>query len=68
MEFEKGQLPSESIFTEPVLDSFLLSLSGTVHGQNIQAERGNLRSTQQLTFPEFYFETEAKVDFPSACI
>ena len=23
---------------------------------------------QQLTFPEFHFETEAKVDFPSACI
>ena len=22
----------------------------------------------QLTFPEFDFETEAKVDFPSACI
>ena len=22
----------------------------------------------QLTFPEFHFETEAKVDFPSACI
>ena len=22
----------------------------------------------QLTFPEFQFETEAKVDFPSACI
>ena len=24
--------------------------------------------TSQLTFPEFPFETEAKVDFPSACI
>ena len=24
--------------------------------------------TNQLTFPEFHFETEAKVDFPSACI
>ena len=23
---------------------------------------------RQLTFPEFHFETEAKVDFPSACI
>ena len=23
---------------------------------------------KQLTFPEFHFETEAKVDFPSACI
>ena len=23
---------------------------------------------QELTFPEFHFETEAKVDFPSACI
>ena len=22
----------------------------------------------QLTFPEFHFETEAKVDFPSACL
>ena len=22
----------------------------------------------QLTFPKFHFETEAKVDFPSACI
>ena len=22
----------------------------------------------QLTFPEFHFEIEAKVDFPSACI
>ena len=22
----------------------------------------------ELTFPEFHFETEAKVDFPSACI
>ena len=22
----------------------------------------------KLTFPEFHFETEAKVDFPSACI
>ena len=22
----------------------------------------------QLTFPEFHFETEAKVDFPTACI
>ena len=22
----------------------------------------------QLTFPEFHFETDAKVDFPSACI
>ena len=22
----------------------------------------------QLTFPEFHFETEARVDFPSACI
>ena len=22
----------------------------------------------QLTFPEFHFETETKVDFPSACI
>ena len=25
-------------------------------------------SLKQLTFPEFHFETEAKVDFPSACI
>ena len=25
-------------------------------------------NTNQLTFPEFHFETEAKVDFPSACI
>ena len=27
-------------------------------------------TTYQLTFriPEFHFETEAKVDFPSACI
>ena len=25
-------------------------------------------SSRQLTFPEFHFETEAKVDFPSACI
>ena len=23
---------------------------------------------KKLTFPEFYFGTEAKVDFPSACI
>ena len=23
---------------------------------------------QELTFPEFHFETEAKVDFPTACI
>ena len=23
---------------------------------------------RQLTFPEFHFETETKVDFPSACI
>ena len=23
---------------------------------------------RQLTFPEFHFEIEAKVDFPSACI
>ena len=23
---------------------------------------------RQLTFPEFHFETEAKIDFPSACI
>ena len=26
------------------------------------------KSDEQLTFPEFHFETEAKVDFPSACI
>ena len=26
------------------------------------------RDQSQLTFPEFHFETEAKVDFPSACI
>ena len=25
-------------------------------------------TVNQLTFPEFHFETEAKVDFPSACI
>ena len=25
-------------------------------------------TNRQLTFPEFHFETEAKVDFPSACI
>ena len=25
-------------------------------------------SWMQLTFPEFHFETEAKVDFPSVCI
>ena len=30
--------------------------------------RGKLRKMCQLTFPEFHFETEAKVDFPSACI
>ena len=28
----------------------------------------HLFKTLQLTFPEFHFETEAKVDFPSACI
>ena len=32
---------------------------GIVHGWNWLVE---------LTFPEFHFETEAKVDFPSACI
>ena len=26
------------------------------------------RKLHQLTFPEFHFETETKVDFPSACI
>ena len=27
-----------------------------------------LMKLRKLTFPEFHFETEAKVDFPSACI
>ena len=27
-----------------------------------------IEKNYQLTFPEFHFETEAKVDFPSACI
>ena len=31
-----------------------------VHNNSLQC--------RQLTFLEFYFETEAKVDFPSACI
>ena len=31
-------------------------------------ERLQLGMRLQLTFPEFHFETEAKVDFPSACI
>ena len=28
----------------------------------------NILIPVQLTFTEFHFETEAKVDFPSACI
>ena len=28
----------------------------------------DLMKKNQLTFPEFHFETEAKVDFSSACI
>ena len=30
--------------------------------------KGPILFVVQLTFPEFDFETEVKVDFPSACI
>ena len=29
---------------------------------------GGMFYNKQLTFPEFHYETEAKVDFSSACI
>ena len=32
------------------------------------AHKNKREDFTQLTFPEFHFETEAKVDFPSACI
>ena len=33
-----------------------------------QSQAWYLKIRGQLAFPEFHFETEAKVDFPSACI
>ena len=46
-------------------------LGGTLHysykNSVLQPIRKALK-TSELTFPEFHFETEAKVDFPSACI
>ena len=35
---------------------------------HMQAQSLGCCTRVKLTFPEFHFETEAKVDFPSACI
>ena len=43
-----------------------LEMDKTVHLENYVPLFG--RSKHQLIFPEYHFETEAKVDFPSACI
>ena len=38
-----------------------------IHFERVICET-NTNTAKKSTFPEFHFETEAKVDFPSACI
>ena len=49
----------KSMGAESNSHNFLSAVSVLVHP---------LDSSSQLAFPEFHFEIEAKVDFPSACI
>ena len=75
-----GQLRSGMIFCakSPTLGDKLLSnfprgRGGAMGGGSFYAHVlvlfiKNGRLPLQLTFPGFHFETEAKVDFPSACI
>ena len=38
------------------------------HFEALGTPPANTSFDDELTFPEFHFKTEAKVDFPSACI
>ena len=44
------------------------SSNSLVNTMDMTAAIQYILTAAQLTFPEFHFETEAKVDFPSACI
>ena len=53
-----------------VYDSRSLLEEEAYHGRlsMFYCDRLRFLGKLELTFPEFHFETEAKVDFPSACI
>ena len=61
-------LLDETIKSAPTMPVFKRELVRLVRPSKKSYRLHPNRLRVQLTFPEFHFETEAKVDFPSACI